>query len=112
MVSYNACCYPGCYNRIPYEKGEIPEKYCQNHAAYKSRSNLVTTEPIKKFEAYVIMKCPSCKARTSILKSEWMLKPTIPCTSCAGVMIYHKDGTEPKTLHEKASIQDDGIGWN
>ena len=61
-ICYNTCCEPGCYNRIAYEKGEVPEKYCNVHNKGRDKSNLIPTKP--------------------------------------------------KTLHERASIQNDSIGWN
>ena len=113
MVCYNTCSSPGCYERIPYEKGEKPEKYCGKHLPDRdTRSNLIPSiTPNPEPESFVVMKCPSCKTTEVILKSEWLLKPTVACTHCIGVMIYHKDANV-KTLHDKASIQNDSIGWN
>ena len=56
--------------------------------------------PNPKPEYFVVMKCPSCKTTEVILKSEWMLKPTMACTHCIGVMTFHKD---VKTLHDVAN---------
>lgn len=36
----------------------------------------------------------------------------VVCDKCAGIVTYHKDVQEPKTLHEKAAIQTDSIGLN
>ena len=31
MTSFNVCAHVGCYEKIAYEIGTIPDKYCKDH---------------------------------------------------------------------------------
>ena len=117
MTSFNTCAYPGCYCRIAYHVGETPEKYCDTHND-RNRSNLVTDphyttkdEKIPESVKMVILRCPRCKQRYEITQKDWM-NDKIPACICGGGRLFHKEKSEPKTLHERASIQNDSIGWN
>jgi len=97
MTCYNTCAYTGCYKRIPYEIGEHPPKYCEEHNT-RNRSNIIT--PISNPDPTItmaILRCPKCKSQKEIPYSEWVksisrLSPLkYTCDNGCGKMFYHTD---------------------
>ena len=94
MTSYNTCCYPDCYKRIPYD-GDKPEKYCSEHNN-RNRSGLVSEphkitkdENIPKETPMVILRCPICKQRYEFPKKNYE-KCDHWCI-CGNKLLSHKD---------------------
>ena len=44
-ICYNTCAAVGCLEKIAYEKGETPEKYCKYHlGGRENRTNILIPE--------------------------------------------------------------------
>lgn len=89
-LCYITCAYPDCYKKISYFKGETPDKYCGEHNV-RDRSNLLEKPELKPTQIpQVILRCPKCKQRYEMIKSEWLSGKKMSCI-CGTELLFHKE---------------------
>ena len=111
-ICYNTCAAVGCSERIPYEVGETPEKYCSVCSSYHrdTRTNIVHQKTIADLPPEMEFRCLKCKRRESISKPKWLMGVVPEC--CNQKMIFHKEKGSVISMDERAAVQKGSIGWD